>query len=92
MHVLTYGGSINRLDEYLHMGESTILGSVNYFTRAIIDIFGAYCLREPSANNITFLLQNDKQRDFPGMLDVLSVDIRVESVFKRFARPIYMPL
>jgi hypothetical protein len=34
--VLAYGGPFDCLDEYLHMGQSMILETVNHFTKVIM--------------------------------------------------------
>jgi hypothetical protein len=47
VRVLAYGGPADCLDEYLHMGQSTFLETVNHFTRAIINIYGPTYLRNP---------------------------------------------
>jgi hypothetical protein len=40
LRMLAYGGPADSLDEYIRMGESTVLETVNKFTRAIVAIFG----------------------------------------------------
>jgi hypothetical protein len=71
LRVLAHGGPVDRLDEYLHMGQSTILEIVNHFTRAIVDIYGPTYLREPTASDVAWLLQKAEARRFPGMLGCL---------------------
>jgi hypothetical protein len=71
LRVLAYGGPVDRLDEYLHMGQSTILENVNHFTRAIVDIYGPTYLREPTASDVAWLLQKAEARGFPDMLGSL---------------------
>jgi hypothetical protein len=56
VHMLVYGGPADRLDEYFHMGESTILEIVNQFTRTIVNIYGVTYLRQPNADDIVRLL------------------------------------
>jgi hypothetical protein len=66
--MLAYGGPADRLDEYVKMGESTILKSVSQFTHTIVGIYGTTYLREPNADDIARLLHIAEQRGFPGML------------------------
>jgi hypothetical protein len=65
---LAYGGSADRLDKYIRMGESTILETVSKFTRTIVEKYGHIYLRQPNAQDIARLLHIAKERDFPGML------------------------
>jgi hypothetical protein len=66
--MLAYGGPADRLDEYIRMGESTILECVNKFTRTIVEEYGDIYLREPNEQDIARLLAVAEQRGFPGML------------------------
>jgi hypothetical protein len=52
LRVLAYGGPADCLDEYLHMGQSTILETVNHFTRVIVDIYDTTYLRKPTASDV----------------------------------------
>jgi hypothetical protein len=56
LRVFAYGGPVDRLDEYFHMGQSMILETVNHFTRASVDIYGPTYLREPIASDVAWLL------------------------------------
>ena len=66
--MLAYGGPADSLDEYLRMGESTILETVAQFTRSIVHLFGLEFLRKPNAHDITSLLDVAQRRGFSGML------------------------
>jgi hypothetical protein len=66
--MLAYGGLADSLDEYLRMGESTILETVGHFTRSIVQLFGNEFLRKPNNHDIASLLQVAQQRGFPRML------------------------
>jgi hypothetical protein len=68
VHMLAYGGPADSLDEYIHMGETTILECVNKFTRTIVEEYGDIYLREPNAQDIARLLEVAEQRGFLGML------------------------
>jgi hypothetical protein len=66
VRMLAYGGPADRLDEYIRMGESTILECVNKFTRTIVEEYGDIYLREPNEQDIARLLAVAEQRGFPG--------------------------
>jgi hypothetical protein len=68
IRILGYGGSADRLDEYIRMGESTTLETVNKFTRTIVAEYGHIYLREPNAQGIARLLHIAEERGFPEML------------------------
>jgi hypothetical protein len=61
VRMLGYGGSTNRLDEYIRMGESTILECVNKFTRTIVEEYSDIYLREPNDQDIARLLDVAEQ-------------------------------
>jgi hypothetical protein len=50
------------------MGESTIMETLQHFTRTIVDSYGPEFLRQPNDNDITKLLAVGEQRGFSGML------------------------
>jgi hypothetical protein len=43
--MLSYGGSADRLDKYFRMGKTTILDSLDCFTRTVVDLYGQSYLR-----------------------------------------------
>jgi hypothetical protein len=47
--MLAYGVSADFLDDYIRLGESTIIESLKHFVKAIVDIFGDEYLRAPNA-------------------------------------------
>jgi hypothetical protein len=49
--MLAYGISADFLDDYVKMGESTIIESLKHFVKAIIDFFGDKYLRAPNAQD-----------------------------------------
>jgi hypothetical protein len=51
-----YGGAVNRLDEYFHMGESIILKLLSEFTCTIVTVYGPTYLRAPNDEDIADLL------------------------------------
>jgi hypothetical protein len=68
IRILGYGGPVDRLDEYILMGESTTLETVNKFTRTLVVEYRQIYLREPNAQDIARLLHIAEERGFPGML------------------------
>lgn len=68
LRMLAYGGPADSLDEYFRMGESTIIETVNKFTRTIVVIYGEEYLRQPNTEDIARLLRKAEERGFPGML------------------------
>jgi hypothetical protein len=62
VHMLVYEGPADRLDEYIRIGQSTILECINKFTRTMVqeyeeDIY----LREPNTEDIASLLEVAEQ-------------------------------
>ncbi|XP_024978949.1 uncharacterized protein LOC112516158 [Cynara cardunculus var. scolymus] len=66
--MLAYGMAADATDEYIKIGESTVLEALKRFCRAIVEVFGERYLRTPNANDVARLLQVGEQRGFPGML------------------------
>ena len=68
LRLLAYGGCADRLVEYIRLGETTILESLDHFTRTVIDLYGQSYLRPPNAKDIARLLRKAEERGFPGMI------------------------
>jgi hypothetical protein len=68
IQILRYRGPADRLDEYIRMGESTTLETMNKFTRTIVAEYGHIYLREPNAHDIARLLHIAEERGFLGIL------------------------
>src|SRR6266540_2970716 len=66
--MLTYGVPADATDEYVHIGESTIIESLRRFVNAVIEVFEDEYLRSPNENDTAQLLAIGEERDFPGML------------------------
>jgi hypothetical protein len=66
--MLAYGVSADFLDDYVRLGESTIIESLKYFVKAVVDIFGNEYLRAPNARDTTRLMAMNSARGFPGIL------------------------
>ncbi|XP_062166923.1 uncharacterized protein LOC133873207 [Alnus glutinosa] len=66
--MLTYSVTADFMDEYLKIGETTVVKSLKRFVQAIISIFSEQYLRSPNNEDIARLLAEGKNRGFPGML------------------------
>ncbi|XP_042449188.1 putative nuclease HARBI1 [Zingiber officinale] len=69
--ILAYGVPADATDDYIKIGESTVIESVKRFCRAVVEVFGGQYLRSPNANDVARLLHIGEQRGFPGMLGSL---------------------
>jgi hypothetical protein len=49
--MLAYDISVDFLDDYVKMGESTIIELLKHFVKAVIDLFGDKYLRAPNAQD-----------------------------------------
>jgi hypothetical protein len=68
VRMLAYGISADFLDEYVRMGESTIIECLKHFVKAVVEVFGEEYLRAPNAQDTARLLAINSARGFPGML------------------------
>ena len=66
--IITYETPADSVDEYIRIGESTVIESLRRFVKAVIAMFGDHYLRSPNNIDIARLLQIGEQRGFPGML------------------------
>jgi hypothetical protein len=67
--MLVYGVSADFLDDYVRMGESTIIESLKHSVKAIVDFFGDKYLRAPNAQGTARLMAMNSARGFPSVLD-----------------------
>jgi hypothetical protein len=67
--VLAYCIPADLTDEYLRIGETTMIESLRAFVKAIVEVFGDWYLRAPNEADICRLLSIGEQRRFPGMLE-----------------------
>ncbi|XP_042978992.1 uncharacterized protein LOC122309547 [Carya illinoinensis] len=65
LRMLAYGVTGDFMDEYIHIGESTAMESLNKFTETVVTVFSEEYLRSPIANDIGRLLAVGEQRGFP---------------------------
>jgi hypothetical protein len=68
LRMLAYGVTADFMDEYLKIGEPTVIESLKKFVKAVISIFSEEYLRSPNNQDIARLLAEGKNRGFSGML------------------------
>ncbi|CAL5344958.1 unnamed protein product [Camellia sinensis] len=71
MRILSYGVAADAVDDYIRIGESTVIQSLQQFCYSVIEIFGVEYLRSPTPTDIARLLAIGEVRGFPGMLGSL---------------------
>ncbi|XP_075507396.1 uncharacterized protein LOC142544223 [Primulina tabacum] len=70
---LAYGDLADHLDEYLCMGESTVIKCLFKFCGHVVELFGDRSLRRPNDDDVQRLLQMHYDRHgFHGMLGSLN--------------------
>ncbi|XP_020254166.1 uncharacterized protein LOC109831244 [Asparagus officinalis] len=70
-HMLAYGTSEDSINEYVRIGESTVIVCLKRFCRAIVEVYGDEYLRTPNVDDVAKLLQKGEERGFSGMLGSL---------------------
>jgi len=73
LRLLAYGSCADRNDEYIRMGESTSLAYLRQFCESVIDVYGPFYLRKPTADDLKFILSLHSAKGFPGRLGSLDV-------------------
>ena len=68
IRMLVYGVTVDFMDEYVRIGETTAIDSLKKFVVAVIDIFSEEYLRSPNNENIARLLAHGESCGFPGMI------------------------
>lgn len=68
MRMLAYGVAADAVNEYVRIGESTLIEYVKLFVQVIYEVFGEEYLRSPNSFDIARLLSQGADRGFPGML------------------------
>ncbi|CAN1317227.1 hypothetical protein LINPERPRIM_LOCUS30355 [Linum perenne] len=68
LRMLAFGCTVDSLDEYFQLGESTALDNLRKFCTAVIHVYGPQYLREPTREDLQKLLCKASQRGFPGMI------------------------
>ena len=67
IRLLSYGSAADAVDEYLRLGESTLISCLQQFNEGIIQLFGDEYLRRPTPKDLQPLLDIGEKRGFPGM-------------------------
>ncbi|XP_012831512.1 PREDICTED: uncharacterized protein LOC105952496 [Erythranthe guttata] len=73
IRMLAYGCSTDILDEYVQIGESTTIESLQHLCDSIIAIFEEECSRKPNEHDIKVLLKQGKARGFSGTHNDITV-------------------
>ena len=68
LRILAYGVAADSIDEYVKIGESTVVKSPKKFVKVVVNIFSKEYLRSPNSNDIARLLAVNEKRGFLGML------------------------
>ena len=68
LRILAYGVTIDFMDEYVQIGESTAIESLKKFVKAVVDIFSKEYLWSPNNEDVARILANGKRRGSPEML------------------------
>ncbi|XP_075645759.1 uncharacterized protein LOC142616889 [Castanea sativa] len=68
LRMIAYGVTTNFMDEYVRIGESTAIESLEKFVKAMVDIFSKEYLRSLNNEDIARLLANGERCRFPRML------------------------
>ena len=68
LRLLAYGNCADQLDEWIRLGESTILKCLKHFVLAVSRAFGEEYLRAPTVEDMTRSLNANARRGFPGCL------------------------
>jgi hypothetical protein len=71
--MLTNGVATNATNEYICIGESSAIESLNCFVKVIVEVFEDEYLRSSNKNDTTRLLEIGEERDFSSMLGSIDV-------------------
>ncbi|XP_042974639.1 uncharacterized protein LOC122306272 [Carya illinoinensis] len=72
LRMLAYGVTGDFMDEYIRIGESTAMESLNKFTETVVTVFSKEYLRSSTTNDIGRLLAVGEQRGFPGIFFIFT--------------------
>ena len=68
IRLLSYGSAADAVDEYLRLGESTVISCLHKFIEGIIQLFRDEYLRRPTPEDLQRLLDIGEIHGFPGMV------------------------
>jgi hypothetical protein len=66
--MLTHGVAADYVDEYVRIGKTTAIESLEKFVKAVVSIYSNNYLRSPNIDDVAKLLEVGERRGFPGML------------------------
>lgn len=67
--MLAYGWPVDYTDEYIRIGENTVLCCLRQFVKTIVDVFCPQFLRDPNDTDVFRLLLLGEQMGSSGMLE-----------------------
>ena len=68
LRILAQGAAFDVFDERFGISETTSAASLEHFVRAINHIYAAEYLRQPSVDELTLIMEENKDRGFPGCI------------------------
>ncbi|XP_026397025.1 uncharacterized protein LOC113291745 [Papaver somniferum] len=68
IRMLSYGCAADVLDEYLCIGETTVLEATRWFCITVVHLYGKEYLSKPTASDVELLLNQNRSRGFLGMM------------------------
>ncbi|XP_059627270.1 uncharacterized protein LOC132270080 [Cornus florida] len=68
VRILAYSYAADHYDEYIKIGESTVIKCLKAFCNAIVAVYAEKYMRPPNEADIVWLLEEGEQRGFLGML------------------------
>ena len=68
MHMLAYGVSADAIDDYVRIGENTVIECFEKFVEDVILVFETEYLQKLNSNDVQRLLQMVEDHDFPEMI------------------------
>ena len=75
IRMLAYGVSADFMDEYIRIGENTVIKSLKFFVKVVVSIFSEEYLRSPNNNDIARLLAVGQHRGFSRMLGSINITL-----------------
>ena len=87
--MLSYGVPVDFMDQYIRIGESTVIESLRRFVRGIIEVFGDEYLRSPNEHDTARLLAIGESRGFADAWEHRLYALGVEKLSYSMARSVY---
>ncbi|KAL5739311.1 hypothetical protein ACOSQ2_028491 [Xanthoceras sorbifolium] len=77
IRLLSYSYSVDCCDEYLQIGETTVVKSMKHFCDIVIALYKSQYMQAPNTEDVARLLQEGDVRGFLGMLELLDFNYEV---------------